>query len=75
MRTLLLSLPLHLPRAISLLSLAALCPEDAQSQETQSTDLTDTLNTMRENMMQVMEEFLTSRSKIEDLVKVITGNV
>lgn len=73
MRTHLLSLALHLPRPISLLSLAVLCPED--SQETQNMDLTDNLKTMRESFLELMEDILRGGRKIEDLMKAITGNV
>lgn len=68
-----LALSLSLPRPISLLSLAALCPEDSQSQETQSTDLTDTLNTMSDGIMGAIDEFLTFGSGFKDLLKEITN--
>lgn len=53
------------PWPISLLSLAAPCPEDSQSQETQTTDLTDTFKTMGDGLKDFLDELL--RSRIKDL--------
>lgn len=69
-----LSLSLHVTRPIPLLSLAALCPGESQSQETQIQDLTDTLNSMSGDIMEVIEELRSGR-KIKELLELITGNV